>query len=146
MPNRYEREIEEILRNLEQTDPKPGRGQKFGERLKRKPSYPRPQRRVQFSVHLKTAEWLLLITIVLALIAGGYAYARHEPDLLSGILAALGIVCLLLVALSYFLFQPRVRASSRYGGNVSTIRRGPLNALKTRWNLFILKMRYRRRR
>ena len=40
MPNRYEREIEEILRNLESTDPKASLGQKFGERLRRKQELP----------------------------------------------------------------------------------------------------------
>ena len=35
MSNKYEREIEEILRNLERTEPKAGFGRK-GERLRRK--------------------------------------------------------------------------------------------------------------
>ena len=36
MPNKYEREIEEILRNMERTEPKASLGQKFGGRLRRK--------------------------------------------------------------------------------------------------------------
>ena len=35
MPNKYEREIEEILRNMERTEPKPGLGQKLGGRIRR---------------------------------------------------------------------------------------------------------------
>ena len=48
MPNRYEREIEEILRNLETTEPKQGLGQKFGQRLRRKPEYRVKSRRRGF--------------------------------------------------------------------------------------------------
>ncbi len=145
MPNRYEREIEEILRNLEQTEPKQGLGQKFGERLRRKPVTPlRPRQRVSFNVHFTPSEWLLIIVVVGALLAGGYAYASQGATIFTGIVAACAMVCFILVMFSQFIFRARQAPSSRYG-NVRPIRRGPLTMLKTRWNLFMLKMRYRRK-
>lgn len=146
MPNRYEREIEEILRNLEQTEPKQGLGQKFSQRIRRRPpARVRARPRGRVSVTLTIPEWLLLISIVLALIAAGYEYLMGEPDIFSGILATIGAICLLLVVLAQFIFQPH-RQTPQYGNvvNIRPIRQGPLNSIKTRWNLFLLKMRYRR--
>src|SRR5947209_1449558 len=104
MPNRYEREIEEILRNLESTEPKPGLGQKFGERMRRKPEYrTKARRRSAPSLHLRTLDWLMIIAVIAALIAGGYAYTNDQtPNSISGIFAIVGIVCLVVVVLSSF--------------------------------------------
>ncbi len=145
MPNRYEREIEEILRNLEQTDPKARVGQKFGGRLRRKPApRVRPRQRSNFSLRL-TPDWLLVVTIGVALIAGGYAYITG-PNVVTGFLAIVSFICVLLVAFSQFVFRPR-RQSARYGNvTITPLRRGPINGLKTQWNLFMLKIRYRRRK
>jgi hypothetical protein len=144
MPNRYEREIEEILRNLEQSEQaKPGRGQKFGDRLRRRPnSVVRTRQRSSFSLRFTTVEWLLIVAVGAALLAGGYAYANQTPDIFTGIVAAVGMVCLILAALSHFLFSGRRARSTPYS-NMTSIRRGPFSALKTRWNLFLLKLRYR---
>jgi hypothetical protein len=152
MPNRYEREIEEILRNLEQPEAKPGAGQKFGGRPRRKAS-PRPSTRQQYpSVRLSMSEWFLLIGVVTALVAGGYAFARYTytsgqmwADLISGILAVISLICIIIVALSQFLQTSRRSPSMRAGVTVTPLRRSPLSILKTRWNLFILKLRYRRK-
>jgi hypothetical protein len=146
MPNKYEREIEEILRNLESTEPKQGLGQKVGERFRRKPTNRiRSSRRAVPWPHFGTSEWLVVIAVIAALIAGGYAYANDgQPTVVTGILAIVGAICLLLLALSHFIFRSsRSSPSSRYG-NVRPLRRGPLNSLMTRWNLFVLKLRYRR--
>jgi len=146
MPNRYEREIEEILRNLESTEPKQSIGQKFGERLRRKPNYRvKPPRRTAPSLKFGVAEWLIVTAVIAALIAGGYAYAHDgQATLVTGILAIIGAICLLLLALSQFIFRsPRSSQASRYS-NVRPLRRNPLNSLKTRWHLFLLKLRYRR--
>ncbi len=147
MANRYEREIEEILRNLEQAEhAKPGLGQKFSERLRRRPSsVVRTRQRNSFSLRFTTVEWLLIIAVGAALLAGGYAFANNEtPDLFSGIVAAVGTVCLILIALSHFLFGSRSTPSTRHG-NTSSIRHSPFSAFKTQWNLFLLKLRYRRK-
>ncbi len=144
MPNRYEREIEEILRNLEHTEPKQGLGRRL-----RKNTGPRvPSRpRFSFSFAFSVTEWLLVIAVIAALAGGGYAYAMGRPDLLSAILATIGAVCIILVALSQFLFRSRRPVSRHYGNiTVTPIHRNPLTNLKTRWNLFVLRMRYRNKR
>ncbi len=148
MPNKYEREIEEILRNLEQTEPKAGIGQKFSDRIRRKPTpRMRPRPRSNFSLTLTTSDWLLVIAVGIALIAGGYAYLDNSPTEFTGILAIIGLVCIVLVACSQFVFRPRRPASIRYGNaTITPLRRGgPFHMLRTRWNLFMLKLRYRKR-
>ncbi|GAC1354349.1 MAG: hypothetical protein NVSMB38_32580 [Ktedonobacteraceae bacterium] len=147
MPNKYEREIEEILRNLEQTEPKAGIGQKFSERLRKKPA-PRMRSRPSsnFSLTLTTSDWLLITAIGIALIAGGYEFLNESPTPVTGLLAIMGLICIVLVAFSQFVFRPRRPSSLRYGNTTITpLRRGPLHTLQTRWNLFMLKMRYRKR-
>jgi hypothetical protein len=146
MSNKYEREIEEILRNMDQTDPRPNLGQKFSERLRRK-SQPRPPRQ-RISLNFSTSEWLLIVAIITALVAGGYAFAfPPRQDIFSTVLAIISIACLLIIAISPFI--NRSRQAPRYGtyGNVTItpLRRNPFSMFKTRWNLFVLKLRYRRR-
>lgn len=144
MPNRYEREIEEILRNLETTEPKTGRGHKFGERVRRKPPT-RPRRQAMPALNLRATDWFLLIAIVTTCIAGGVAYANTGANTLTGIVALVGLVCLILLALSSFIsYSRRSTQSTRYG-NVTPLRRNPFSGIATRWHLFLLKMRYRRR-
>lgn len=147
MPNKYEREIEEILRNLEHGEPRPGLGQKFSERLRRKSGSRTPARqRRSISLNFSTVEWLLIVAVVTALLAGGYAYAVQRQDMFSASIAIISTVCLFLVALSHFIFRPRQAQSARYGNvTITPLRRNPFNNLKTRWNLFWLKIRYRRR-
>src|SRR5260370_39924352 len=103
MTNKYEREIEEILRNMEQTEPKPTLGQKLSGRMRRKSGYRSntPKRSLP-SFSLSVAEWLLVIAIVAALIAGGYAYAQERATIVTGIIAAAGALCLFLVVLLPF--------------------------------------------
>lgn len=147
MPNKYEREIEEILRNLEQTEPKAGIGQKFSERIRRKPApRVRPRPKSSFSLTLTNSDWLLVVALVVALIAGGYEFLNGEPTGVTGILAIIGLVCIVLVAFSQFVFRPRRPSSIRYGNaTITPLRRGPFHTLRTRWNLFLLKLRYRNR-
>lgn len=145
MPNRYEREIEEILRNLEQTDPKQGRGQKFDDRRRRKAVPPRrPRQRRTFSLHLTMSEWLLIVAVGAALVAGGYSSVTDTQTIFTGIFASFSMLCLILVMFSQFLFQPRQNRPATYK-KVTAIRRGPISRFKTQWNLFMLRMRYRRR-
>jgi hypothetical protein len=150
MPNRYEREIEEILRNLEHTEPKSVRGQRSGERIRRSPSQsPRPRQRKSVSLSFSTTDWLLIIAIVAALVAGGYEFTLNSAGpggIFTPILVAISMVCLILVALSYYLFRPRSPRSVRFGNTtVTPLRRGFFSNIKTRWHLFVLKLRYRRR-
>ena len=148
MPNKYEREIEEILRNMERTEPKANLGQKFGGRLRRKSDSPMNARRrssLSFNFNFSTSAWLLIIAWVAALIAGGYAFAANEQNLITGILAIVATISLIVIVLLPFFSRRYPTQSSRYG-NVTPLRRNPLSSLATRWNLFLLKMRYRRRR
>jgi Flp pilus assembly protein TadB len=146
MPNRYEREIEEILRNLEQTEPKTGRAPKFGDRQRRKQNVRRTgNRRATSSLHLSITEWLLVTAVITALVAGGYAYMQ-EPNIVTGILASVSLICLILIALSHFVFNRSRPQATRYGNvTITPLRRNIFSSIKTQWNLFMLKMRYRRR-
>jgi len=146
MPNKYEREIEEILRNMEQTEPRPTLGQKLSGRMRRKSGYRSntPKRSLP-SFSLSIPEWLLVIAIVAALIAGGYAYAQERVTIVTGIVAVVGAVCLLLVVLSPFFSVNRSTQSTRYG-NVTPLHQGPFHGLRARWNLLLLRLRYRRDR
>ena len=146
MPNRYEREIEEILRNLEHTEPGTSRGQRTRERVHRSPG-PRIRQRRSYSLNLSPAEWLLIIAIVTALVAGGYAFTLRSAGpggILTPLLAAVSVVCLLLVALSHYIFRSGNPRSVRFGNTtVTPLRRNVFSNMKTRWHLFMLKMRYR---
>lgn len=144
MPNRYEREIEEILRNLEQTDPKAS--QKVNERRQRAAPRPRPRPPVRGNVSpsLSGIEWLLIAAVVLALVAGGYAYIM-DANVVTGILAGISFVCVVLIACSQFILRPRRQATNSNYGNVTRIRRGPMSTIRSRWQLMMLKMRYRKR-
>ena len=144
MPNRYEREIEEILRNLETTEPGTSRGQRFGERRPRKPPV-RQRRRATPSLNFRATEWFLLIALITISVAGGYAYATDGASTITGIIALVGLICLIFLALSNFVsFSSRSTQSTRYG-NVTPLRRNPMTGLATRWNLYRLKRRYRRK-
>ena len=145
MPNRYEREIEEILRNLEQTKPRSSRGAKSGERPNKRAGV--HMRQPRFSVRLSLSEQLLLTAIIAALIAGAYEYVTQQRDLFTFILVLIAIVSLILVGSSQFIFQPRRPKSFQYGNvTITPLRRSPLIMLRTQWNLFKLRMRYRRKK
>ena len=145
MPNRYEREIEEILRNLEQTKPRSSRGAKSGDRPNKRARV--HMRQPRFSVRLSLSEQLLLTAIIAALVAGAYEYVTQQRDLFTFILVLVAIVSLILVGCSQFIFQPRRPKSFRYGNvTITPLQRNPLTLLKTQWNLFKLRMRYRRKK
>ena len=146
MPNKYEREIEEILRNMERTEPKPGLGQKLGGRIRRKSdSRTKVSKRSLPSLHFGFSEWCLAIAVCAALFAGGWAYA-HGADIFTGVIAVIGAVCLAVVIILPFMSRSRYPKQSAGHGNVTPIRSNPLSSISTRWNLFLLKIRYRRRK
>ena len=145
MSNRYEREIEEILRNLEQTKPRSDRGAKSVDRPSKRAGV--HMRQPRFSVRLSLSEQLLLTAIIAALIAGGYEYVTQQKDLFTFILVLVAVVALILVGCSQFIFQPRRPQPLRYGNvTITPLRRSPFTILKTQWNLFKLRMRYRRKK
>lgn len=138
MPNKYEREIEEILRNLERSEPKAGFGRRA--RMRRGPGTPRSMP----TIRLNFSEWCLVIAIAAALAAGGWAYA-NGGNLITGVIALIGVVCVALVAMSSFLAGRRSTSSSTIYNNVTPLRNGPFRRLAARWHLLMLKLRYRNR-
>lgn len=142
MSNKYEREIEEILRNLERTEPKAGFGKKNNERLHRKTKtrYNMPTLQLDF------ATWCLLLAITAALLSGGWAYANGlTGNLATGIIALVGTVFVTLVAISAFIEQPRYGSPPRRYSNVTPLRGNVFSRLRASWHLLMLKLRYRKR-
>ena len=143
MPNKYEREIEEILRNLEQTEPKA----RLGQRLRRKSDARVNRGKLSLpSFNFGVSEWCLLIAWVAALAAGGWAYAHSTADVVTGSIAVIGALCLLVIVILAFVSRSHYTGQTARYGNVTPLRRNPLSSLSTRWNLFLLKLRYRRRK
>lgn len=140
MSNKYEREIEEILRNLERTEPKVGFGRRAGVRPRRK------ARRGMSVPHFNFAEWCLILASVAALFAGGwaYAYGSGKGDLLTGIVAVIGFIFVALVALSPFIAKPRYSSPSSRYHNVTPLRSNIFGRFGTSWHLLVLKLRYRK--
>lgn len=91
MPDRYEREIEDILRRQ-------------GDWNKRR--RPAPRRSTSIPP-LTFSERCLAIAIIAALVSGGWAYANGGGNLITGIIALIGAVCVALVALSSFIVKQR---------------------------------------
>ncbi len=144
MPNRYEREIEEILRNMERTEPRQG----FGNRI-RAFNRTRGRSRSGMRLSLNRMEVLVLIGIALALAGTGVAYYQQAPVLVSGVLALLGfafVVIGLVLAWSMRFRGPSV--SPGWRGNVVDMRprrRNPFSIIATRFRILRLKLRYSRR-
>lgn len=106
MPERYEREIEDILRNVERTRPKPSLGERLHLRRRgqsRQPERLRPRSR-WLARHLRfsTSEWCVLSSTVLGLVAAGIAYTSGGGTVLTGILAVLAMLGTLLGMLTFW--------------------------------------------
>lgn len=86
MPDKYMREIEEILRNIERTEPRHDQG----ERIRPFARPPSRRRRDVALPHLEPAVTLLLLGIALALVGSGLAYYQTTPTLASGLIAVVG--------------------------------------------------------
>ena len=102
MPDKYEREIEDILRNLKSKEPEAGLRP-----IRRRSS----ARRSSFVPQRNFPEWCLIIAIVAALLGGGLAYALGGGNVITGLIALVGAVCLALVALSSFIEKQRPSSS-----------------------------------
>jgi hypothetical protein len=104
MPDKYEREIEDILRNLKRNEPE-SNIRKMRRRPAARPGKPLPR--------LNISEWCLVIAIIAALIAGGWSYINGGGNLITGLLALLGVVCIAFVALSPFIVKKRPSSPTR---------------------------------
>jgi hypothetical protein len=95
MPNKYEREIEEILRNMDRTEPSPS----IGDRI-RAFNRPGPRARTanpRFTLRMRPQDALLLTGILLALIGAGLAYYLPSPQVgiqsyITGVLGVLALI------------------------------------------------------
>ncbi|MEO7019502.1 MAG: hypothetical protein ABI234_05070 [Ktedonobacteraceae bacterium] len=142
MSNKYEREIEEILRNLERTEPKAGFGRKTGEHLRRKTK----ARGSMPPLPSSFVDWCLVLAIVAALSGGGWAYASGRGDFITGIIAMIGFAFIILVALSSFRANPRYASSTKPYNNVTPLRSNIFSRIGASWHLLLLKLRYRKRK
>jgi hypothetical protein len=88
MPHKYEREIEEILRNIERTEPR----HDLGERIRPFARPATPRRRISLP-HLELPIMLILLGIALALVGSGLAYYQADQSLVSGLIALVGFAC-----------------------------------------------------
>jgi hypothetical protein len=143
MPHKYEREIEEILRNMERNDPRPS----GVERARR---FPRAGGGSGVRLGLSAAEILFLLGIAFA-IAGVCVMwfdGNHGGNLVSGVLGLTGFI--LFIAGLIVAFQASRRPPPPvWRGNVvemKTHRRSPLDELATQLRLLRLRFRYRRNR
>lgn len=160
MPNKYEREIEEILRNMDSTETKTSIGNRI-----RSFNRPRPRARRPWQTPPNRTETLLLIGIVLAFVGAGLTYffqgsvTLFFPWLsLNGLLALAGFSCILVALI--LAWRDRFRGLSSavpsnhswrgasYESNVVEMspRRSPLSGIATQVRLFRLRLRYRRTR
>ncbi|HEY7849526.1 MAG TPA: hypothetical protein VIC27_05635 [Ktedonobacterales bacterium] len=143
MPNRYQREIEEILSRMEESEPRRGLGDRIRP-MQRPPTRSRslPTWRLPF------VEALILLSIALTLIAVGLAYFDGSAGLITGIIgsAALVLFVVALVVGWRSRFRPQQAAQWRGASqsNVTPLRRNPFSALATRIRVFRLRMQYRR--
>ncbi len=153
MPNRYEREIEEILRNMERTEPKPSFRERLNMRMRGQPRKPEPMRprpaRPSLHLNFSTSEWCFLVGILLGLIAAGIAYTSNAANILTGFLAVLAFVCIILGIVTPWRESRRPLYGRGWYGESRSPRRPlprPFRFLVTQWKIFQLKMRYRRNR
>jgi hypothetical protein len=153
MPNRYEREIEEILRNMERTEPKPSFRERLNMRMRgqdRKPEQMRP-RPARPSLHLNftTSEWCFVAGIVLGLVAAGIAYTSRDATPLTGFLAVLALICVIMGIVSPWRESRRPAYGGSWYGESKPPRRSlprPFRFLVTQWKILQLRLRYRRNR
>lgn len=100
MPNRYEREIEDILRTMKRTEPKRSLRERLhlgrrGQARRSERMRPRPARSA-LHLNFSPSEWCFMGGIVLGLVAAGGAYASGGGTALTGVLAVLAFLCIIL--------------------------------------------------
>lgn len=156
MPNKYEREIEEILRNMEQTEP-PRQG--LNDRI-RAFNRPRPRSPRSWRASINASEALFLLCIALTLAAASLTFYADQVVIatlpvigvvsINGILAVGAFVALIAALMRGW--RERFHLGSRtpsWRGNVVNMhspRRDFLGTIGTQFRIFRLKFRYRRTR
>ncbi len=154
MPNRYEREIEEILRNMERTEPKPSFRERLNMRMRPPSKHPESMRprpaRPSINLNFSTSEWCFIVGIFLGLVAAGIAYTNGlEGNVLTGFLALLAFICIIMGIVSPWRESRRPYIGRSWAAEPPTRKRAlprPLRLIVTQWKILRLKMRYRRNR
>jgi hypothetical protein len=143
MPHKYEREIEEILKNMQRNEPEsPTGGRSRG--------FPRSASGSGLRFGLSASELLFLLGIAFALAGACVMWfdGAQGGNLISGILGLVGFI--LFIAGLIVAFQASRRPPPpAWRGNVvemKTHRRGPLDEIATQLRLLRLRLRYRRGR
>src|SRR5262249_51642695 len=149
MPHKYEREIEEILRNMERTEPKRG----FGDRVRAFQRQAPPRTRgPALSIGIGLPEVLLIAGIVLALVGAGLAFYQSGTSFVSGLSPLVVFVFIVAgVVIGWWARFRGVNLSLRRpretGDNVVRIgRRGLFSEIATQFRIVRLKWRYSRQR
>lgn len=153
MPNRYEREIEEILRNMERTEPKPSFRERLNMRMRGQPQQPEPMRprpaRPSLHLNLTTSEWCFVVGIFLGLVAAGIAYTSGAANALTAFLAILAFICIIMGIISPWRESRRPAYGRSWYGESSPSKRSlprPFRFVVTQWKIMQLRLRYRRNR
>ncbi|HEX9412801.1 MAG TPA: hypothetical protein VF916_04805 [Ktedonobacterales bacterium] len=151
MPNKYEREIEEILRNMDRAD----QSQTLGDRIRafNRPSPKTRLRGPRMRLRLSSSESLLLVGLMLALVGAGIAYYLGGPisgtsAYLGGLIGVTAFVCVLTGLIVGWRARFGHRSPAMWRGQTVTPPRRlhPLSAIGTQLRIMRLKWRYWRSR
>ncbi len=151
MPNKYEREIEEILRNMDRTD----QGQSLGERIR---AFNRPSPRLRVArphirLRLGVVDSLLLVGVALALVGAGVSYYFGAPQgglaaMVSGAVGTVALVCFITGLIIGWRTRFRGYSMPMWRGQVVDRPRrrsfNPFAPIITRFRIMRLKWRYLR--
>jgi hypothetical protein len=142
--SKYEREIEEILRKLDDGRP-PTMSERARPQANRKPTPIRP--RTQMSLRPEVG---ILAGILIAFAAQTVRWiAQPAPntmmDMGIGAAALLGFAIIVLTLVLHWTGGNRGAATGWRGAPLDRQGGGPMNGLKSRWNLLRMRTSYRRR-
>ena len=149
MPDKYMREIEEILRNMERTEPKRGLGDRVRAFQRQAPARPRGP---SVSLGMGLPEAMVITGIVLALVSAGIAFYQSDTSLLTGLISAVGFASIVVgVVIGWWARFRGVNLSLRRPrestDNVVRMgRRGLFAEIATQYRILRLKWRYSRQR
>ncbi len=153
MPNKYQREIEEILRNMEVDD----QPQNLGDRMRafNRPATRTRAPRTRMRLQMNSSETLLVVGAVLALIGAGLSYyfglaVIGLNAIITGLFGTAGLICIIFGLGVGWRDRFGHRPAPGWRGQPDTPsdqpRRlfGPFRAIATQFRIMRLKWRYRR--